>query len=675
MRGLFEERPVAETPVSFARRWADFAFRSRVVGEGAPARGQFSRLTEQLPGLAFWRFERATNTLSLSPRCIEIFGQFPDRPISPSRVLRRFHRKERRAVIETLVGIFKHGAPIRNQLHRIVPPTGDARTVLGNCEVYHDGATSCAVLQGTLVDVTDLVATRRALIQSEARYRDLAEATRELFVEIDMKGRILFVSAAVKAILGYGEDALRETKAASLMHLDDLPGMVAGIAGQLQSPQELPPLLEARVRHADGRWIWLEGRPFVDLRQGRIHGVVRDVTDRKIAQAKLEAERARTQAALEARSVFLANMSHELRTPLTAVLGYAALMDGLDDLPEHVRDYVGRIATAGKALSSVIEDVLKLSKLENGEVEPRLAPCAIAPLIDDTVKMFALHAAEKGLEFRVQVLETPPRVLMLDPDRVRQVLINLIANAIRFTDAGSVTVEVTWRAEVEELFLAVDDTGIGIDQDALARLFKRFSQLNTSRIQSRGGSGLGLAISKGLVDAMKGEISVSSRPGEGSRFWFRLPAKLPLVGQDEGETSAPAFEPVRTGARILLADDNALNRELSRTILGVFDVDLTEARDGREAVSRAMTQAFDIILMDIRMPDMDGIQATRAIRAGAGPNQDTPILAFTADIDFDPGDLFDGSLRKPITAAHLIEAVANAAERRASAPAASHLPG
>lgn len=502
---------------------------------------------------------------------------------------------------------------------------------------------------------------REAARETESRFQSLATTTRDIVIEVDRRGLILFVSAAVEPVLGYAPSELLGRKAAHLTHPEDLPGLVGGFGRGLRDRAAAPEVLEARALHKDGRWIWLQGRPVIDREAGRIHGVVRDITDYKQSQDRLAAERDRAERALEARSAFLANMSHELRTPLTAVIGFAALVEGVAGLPDEARDYVARISTAGKSLLSVINDVLELSKLETGQVETHLAPCALAPLIDDTVKMFALHAAEKSLDLRIRMIEAPPRVLMIDPDRVRQVLINLIGNAIRYTDVGSVTIEVIWRAELAELFVAVKDTGIGIDPEGQAQLFKRFSQVEASRSRSRGGAGLGLVISKGLVEAMGGRIGASSRPGEGSSFWFAIPAQAPLREEQSDGEAAPVFEPVRAGGRILVVDDNALNREMTRAILGVFDAEVAEARDGREAVDAAMVQPFDLILMDIRMPVMDGLEAARAIRDRVGPNQGAPILAFSADMDFQVSEAFDGLVRKPVTAAQLIQAVAGAA--------------
>jgi PAS domain S-box-containing protein len=621
---------------------------------------QRAMLAEQVAQVAFWRVDLIANEVFLSPRFREIYGWSADEAVSLGEVLSRFHPEDRPAARAWVAERLRTGEPSRHRMDRIIRLDGEVRYIVGSFEfdLGEDGRP--LAMSGTTVDVTDLVAAQQSLAKTESRFQDLAKATRDIVIEVDRRGNILFASAAVETVLGYTEAELLGRKAAKLTHPDDLPGLVQGFGKVLADPEAVPPILEARGLHKDGHWVWLQGRPVLDRNAGRIEGVVRDITEYKRARDELAAEQARTQQALEARSAFLANMSHELRTPLTAVIGFAALVEGLDDLPTQARDYVGRISTAGRALLSVINDVLEMSKLETGQVQVHIAPCALTPLIEDTVRMFALHAAEKNLEIGVRMIDPPPRVLMIDPDRVRQVLINLIGNAIRYTDSGSVTVEVIWRAAMAELFVAVKDTGIGIDPADQVHLFKRFSQVEASRSRSRGGSGLGLVISKGLVEAMDGRIGASSKPGEGSTFWFAIPAAAPLRDEDAGPDPEPIFEPVRSGGRILLADDNALNREMTRAILGVFDAEVVEARDGQQAVEAARAQAFDLILMDIRMPVLDGLDATRLIRAEPGPNQSAPILAFSADMDFQLSDIFDGLVRKPITAAQLIQAVAGA---------------
>jgi PAS domain S-box-containing protein len=667
-------RDDAGQPLEVVAVTRDIDARVRLEAEARQAREaareiqQRAMLAEQVAQVAFWRVDLATNQAVLSPRFREIYGWADDAPVSLHEILRRFHPDERQRIRAEIAEHLRAGTPSRNRIDRIVRLDGEIRHILGSFDFDFGEDGRPIAMIGTLIDVTNLVETQDALARTESRFQSLATATRDIVIEVDRRGCIRFASAAVEPVLGYAPGELLGRKAAHLTHPDDLPGLVASFGRGLRDRAAAPPVLEARALHKDGRWIWLQGRPVIDHEAGRIHGVVRDITDYKQSQDRLAAERERAEKALEARSAFLANMSHELRTPLTAVIGFAALVEGVAGLPDEARDYVTRISTAGKALLSVINDVLELSKLETGQVETHLAPCALTPLIDDTVKMFALHAAEKNLDMRIRLIEAPPRVLMIDPDRVRQVLINLIGNAIRYTDSGSVTIEVIWRAELAELFVAVKDTGIGIDPEGQAHLFKRFSQVEASRSRSRGGAGLGLVISKGLVEAMGGRIGASSRPGEGSSFWFAIPAQAPLREEQPDGEVAPIFEPVRAGGRILVVDDNAINREMTRAILGVFDAEVVEARDGREAVEAAMGQPFDLILMDIRMPVMDGLEAARAIRDRAGPNQGAPILAFSADMDFQVSEAFDGLVRKPVTAAQLIQAVAGAS--RASKTAA-----
>ncbi|WP_310214728.1 PAS domain S-box protein [Caulobacter sp. BE264] len=661
-------RDDADVPYEVIAVTRDISERMRLEDEARQSRAaqQRAMLAERVAEVAYWRVDLLTNEVYLSPRFREIYGWSDDEPVSLGAVLSRFHPDDRPSARAWVAQHLERRQPSRNRMDRIVTLDGRVRHIVGSFEFDLNEAGSPVAMSGTTVDVTDLVAAQQSLAKTESRFQDLAKATRDIVIEVDRRGNILFVSAAVEPVLGYAEGELLGRKAAKLTHPDDLPELVRAFGEALADPEGLPPVLEARALHKDGHWVWLQGRPVINRTAGRIEGVIRDITVYKQARDELAAEQARAEQALEARSAFLANMSHELRTPLTAVIGFAALVEGLDDLPEQARDYVGRISTAGKALLSVINDVLEMSKLETGQVQAQLAPCALAPLVDDTVRMFALHAAEKSLQIGVRMVDPPPRVLMIDPDRVRQVLINLIGNAIRYTDSGSITVEVIWRGELEELFVAVKDTGIGIDPADQAHLFKRFSQIESSRARSRGGSGLGLVISKGLVEAMGGRIGASSKPGEGSTFWFAIPASAPLRDEEAGPEPGPLFEPVRSGGRILLADDNALNREMTRAILGVFDAEVVEARDGQQAVEAAREQAFDLILMDIRMPVLDGLDATRAIRAEPGPNQGAPILAFSADMDFQLSDIFDGLVRKPITAAQLIQAVAGAQRSVAS---------
>ena len=375
--------------------------------------------------------------------------------------------------------------------------------------------------------------------------------------------------------------------------------------------------------------------------------------------------KAEAEEAAQVKAEFLANMSHELRTPLTAVLGFTQLVEEQPELSDETRGYVERVANAGKALRATVNDILDFSKLEAGQVDIKPQPMSPADLTRETAELFAGQARDKGLVLRVSGLANLPPLVEADPDRLRQILLNLIGNAVKFTDGGAVIVTARFDEGAGRLSFEVSDTGPGLSPEQAGHLFQRFSQIDGAR--RSGGTGLGLAICKGLVDAMGGEIGVESTAGAGSRFWFDVPAS---PAKTAPATRAPrARVGLPTGCRVLVVDDNAANRHLVRAILAPFDAQLTEAVDGDDGVAEAEAQAFDVILMDLRMPRMDGRAAARLIRDGQGPNRRRPILAFSADASALPADdLFAGHVAKPLSALGLIEAMASAIGERENTP-------
>ena len=390
--------------------------------------------------------------------------------------------------------------------------------------------------------------------------------------------------------------------------------------------------------------------------QGRrtaVMGVLRDVTEQHERERELSEARRVAEAAARTKAAFLANMTHELRTPLTAVLGFARLVERRADVGEESQALVRRILNAGEALLHTINDLLDFSRLEDGQVEIRPRPVAVAASARQTLELLAAQAGAKRLALRLTIDPATPERALLDPDRVRQVLLNLTGNAVKFTDAGTVAVELAPSVGGAALVWSVTDTGPGISAEGVERLFVRFSQVEGGG--NSGGAGLGLAICKGLVDAMGGTIGVESAPGRGSRFWF----SLPMVAADTAEAVDEEAVDVN-GRRVLVADDNPSNRLLLRTILQAFGVEVVEARDGDEAVVLAGGGGFDLILMDLRMPGLDGISAARRIRDTAGRRR-TPILAFSADRDppLDAG-LFRGAVPKPVEPETLLAAMSRA---------------
>jgi PAS domain S-box-containing protein len=478
----------------------------------------------------------------------------------------------------------------------------------------------------------------KQLSESEARYRLLAERSPDIIIRYDTAGIIEYISPAA-ANYGYEPASLVGRDLAELLEPAERPrnqAFLADLAAGRPTPTGADNVW--RTVGADGTALAFEGaRSVVYSDDGRVLGAIaalRDVTLRVALEDELRARRAEAEAANEAKSQFLANMSHEIRTPLTGVVGFARILQAMADLPDQARAHVGRIAKSGEALLNVVNDILDFSKLEAGQMELDPQPFDFATFLDETIDLVRPRAADKGLTLRLVLSADLPAHLSADAARLRQVLLNLLTNAVKFTSEGGVAVSAGY--DQGQLRVEVTDSGPGIAPDAARRLFQRFSQVDDSNTRAHGGSGLGLAICKGLIEMMGGEIGLQSLPHHGSTFWFKVPAPtVTSVATATPSSAAACDSPLEFESRplsILLVDDVAVNRELICAMLAPFDIAVTTATGGAEAVEAACASGFDLILMDLQMPGMDGMAATKAIRANCDVNRATPILAISANV-------------------------------------------
>jgi len=521
-----------------------------------------------------------------------------------------------------------------------------------------------AVMAGDLVELER--AERESL--NKRRTLELAEAMAGLgHLHVDFASGTASWSDEVFRIYGYEPGSVEPTleNALAACHPEDAT-LLQSLA---QSARRTGESYDARIRlvrpGGDERVmrIRLRGERGADGEVVALFGVFQDVTDMVRAQQTLIEARDLAEAHSQAKSDFLANMSHELRTPLTSVIGFSSFLGLSQGLSEKERHYVDRISTASRSLLGVINDVLDYSRLEAGGIDLDCVPFQPRAWAETAAALVEEQCGKAGLALDIWVADTVPETLVGDEGHLRQVVVNFLANAVKFTSAGRIALSLEMRGAC--LRVSVKDSGIGIAPEAIARLFDRFTQGNASTTRLYGGTGLGLAISRRLVELMNGRIGAESEPGAGSTFWFEVPLETPA--------EKPAAPPP---PRILLADDSAATRSLVSAILGSLDFEVDVVGNGAEAVSAARRGQYDAILMDVNMPVLDGIEAARTIRAMQAPNARTPIIALTAAVQaeqiqryFEAGMV--GHVGKPVRPDQLIGELGWALSRSRIAPAST----
>nr|CRH07270.1 Putative sensor histidine kinase with a response regulator receiver domain [Candidatus Magnetococcus massalia] len=477
----------------------------------------------------------------------------------------------------------------------------------------------------------------RALQESEARLRIITESLpAAIWMSSPSFEKVHYVSPGYEQIWGQSRHQLYLSPHELLhaIHPSDRAFVLERMRQNLHQPWEA----EFRILRPEGsiRWIRCQSVPFQDevdgVQQVRfLIGCAFDVTDLKETEKALSKAKQDAESANQAKSAFLATMSHEIRTPLNGITGMLEQLrrSGLDQNQDH---QAGVIAKCTDVLMDILNDVLDFSKIEAGQLLLEKSPFSPVMVIDDLVEVMRPQAASKGLQLELEVEKGFPQATMGDATRLRQIALNLIGNAIKFTRTGHITITLAVKEQYGEqltITLEVLDSGIGISQEKLAQLFDPFTQADTSITREYGGTGLGLAICKRLAEAMDGTIEVESYLGKGTRFLVTLPLTLsdaPIVYEPLSDEP-----PVIAASEILLVEDEIVNQQVAHALLVDEGHQVDVAENGLEAVSQCQQKRYDVILMDLRMPEMDGIQASQTIRL-EGPNRETPIIAITADV-------------------------------------------
>ena len=529
-----------------------------------------------------------------------------------------------------------------------------------------EGPAHTARLVGTFQDVTDRRTAEDQLRDALSRAADweaLFQMASGLALIADTRFRFLQVNGAWTRKLGWTRAELLSRSYIELVHPDDVARTIAEGERLAAAPGETLDFTN-RYRTASGQYVWLAWNAVSDPARERVFAFATDVTPLKEGERALDERARRAERATEAKSAFLATMSHEIRTPMNGVIGLAELLLGTP-LSAEQRGYAEKIQLAGGALLGVINDVLDLSKVEAGRLEVESLPFDLREVLAEVVQLQLPTALAKGVSLQVDVQPDLPPALLGDPGRLRQILMNLVSNAIKFTPEGAVRLEARSApgpAGAAAVELRVIDTGIGVAEEAQQALFQPFSQGGASTARRFGGTGLGLAICRHLARLMGGEIGLQSAEGQGSTFWLRLTlpvAELQLIA----EPPLALGERPGAGMRVLLVEDNAVNQLVAGQMLRNLGCDVDVVPDGVEALATLRDIAYDLVFMDCLMPRMDGIEATRRLRAGeAGPRQ-PPVVALTAHAM--SGDRqacieagMNGFLTKPLTAHDLAQALA-----------------
>ncbi len=487
-------------------------------------------------------------------------------------------------------------------------------------------------------EITERRRIEMALRASEVRFRKLVQNASDLITVIDLEGMIVYESPSVERVLGYSMEQRMGANVFQFIHEDDRAELRTKLNEGLKGSNELF-RAQYRIKHLDGHWLHMDGIGRFLLDDPTIRGIVlnsRDITGQKKYEQSLFEAGQKAEAATRAKSAFLATMSHEIRTPLNGIIGMTDLLLGTQ-LNQEQEEFTQIIQTSGENLLNIINDILDFSKIEAGKLELEHEPFDVRSAVSKAMTVLAPAAHQKGLDLILYVDPSVPHQVIGDVTRVRQILINLLSNAVKFTEKGEVVVAlkagIMPGSRQLQMEYAVKDTGIGIPEERMDRLFQSFSQVDSSTTRKYGGTGLGLAISKELCDMMGGTFKVESNIGYGSRFSFTIPI-------EPGKSQAPAYlvkdAPALVGKKALILDDNEAGRNITALMCEFWGIIPHVAGSIADAQGCLDHIPFDLMLVDYDLPEQNGLEFTRSFKIPAGnPNPQIILFSRIGELNLD----------------------------------------
>ncbi|ABZ75295.1 multi-sensor hybrid histidine kinase [Shewanella halifaxensis HAW-EB4] len=621
---------------------------------------QLETITESIPSTVYqlhWCSSGERTFTFLSSACITTLGFHRDEVMNDfDLVAECIISEERSHIIEALSGQTSKGLQWTEEF-RYRHPIGEIRWLQAGArgDLQADG---CIIWNGYLMDITDRKQIDKELEDREAHFRALFDNAGIGIVNVDERGNILDCNEQFSFYMQTGVAELKSCSFFDFQHLDDREKAREVFADLTEGGSDNL-LTELRLLNQSGECIWMD-ITLTKLQdpQGKLTSVVlsmANITSLKQLSEELKQAKDSADAANQAKSDFLANMSHEIRTPMNAIIGMSQLCLQTE-LNRKQQNYVLKIDRASKSLLGIINDILDFSKIEAGKLDIESVPFQLDTLLEDLSDMFSVKATDKRLELLFAVAPNIPRQLQGDPLRLSQVLINLMSNAIKFTEQGEVLLSISQLERIEDdivLRFSVRDNGIGLTEEQRERLFKSFSQADTSTTRKYGGTGLGLAISKQLVELMGGEIGVESQFGNGSSFYFSVKLK---VANNQLLKVKREIE----GMRILVADDNATARDIMRTTLESMGFKVDAVKSGAEAIEHCQHTDYPVALIDWLMPEMNGIEAAQKILSGKEHPPKILIVSAHANAEFieqvEHSDIAS-YITKPISASRLLDGI------------------